>query len=376
MNVTDPRLEHAGQRVGNVLPLTPGQRAKLEERRRCRSFEAAEVDLPPLPEVPGMTSEAEGRYLYWLTSRAYMGAGAVVEVGSWLGCSTIHLAAGLKEAGHHRSLHCFDQFQWRHGHHMKAALPLRTGDDFQPYFERNVRLFYPYVQVTKTTIRDISWRGGPIEILFLDAPKTLVDLASIFAAFGPSLVPGLSLVVFQDYQHFPSYPIPAVVGRLESELALQHVVMPGATVSFEVVRPLDYDLAQPVAWNFARWTRDEAVAAWARILAPLPPVARSRVAPGLALLLYDSQGKKAAREVLAEMGRGEEMAAEWHRYGSYPFYDEYRALFRFVGAGPLHGKHSALDPLRWKVRQLRVHLIRPLKQAVRSWLEAAIHPGR
>src|SRR5262245_49516528 len=171
--------------------LTTEQRSRLEERRR-RPFDPLSVDLPVLPQVPGMIREEEGRYLYWLTSRAYAGAGAVVEVGSWLGRSTIHLAAGLRDAGYHDALHCFDQFSWRRSHGLKAPLPLSKGEDFQPYFERNVRPVCPSVRVTKTAIRDLSWDGGPVEILFLDAPKTLPDLSSILAVFGPHLMPGLS----------------------------------------------------------------------------------------------------------------------------------------------------------------------------------------
>src|SRR5258705_14025525 len=79
--------------------LSPAQRSRLECRNRFAVLDLSQLTLPALPDVPGMINETEARYLYWLTSQAYAGAGAVVEVGTWLGRSTLHLAAGLQEAG-------------------------------------------------------------------------------------------------------------------------------------------------------------------------------------------------------------------------------------------------------------------------------------
>ena len=87
-----------------------GQSARLAERLTPRFSNFSDVALPSMPALPGLVSEAECRYLYWLTSRGYTGAGAVVEVGTWLGLSTLHLACGLGTAGYSEALHCFDQF--------------------------------------------------------------------------------------------------------------------------------------------------------------------------------------------------------------------------------------------------------------------------
>ena len=56
--------------------------------------------LPPLPEVPTMLSPEERRYLYWLGNEVWSGRGCVVEIGSWLGGSTVCLAAGMRASGH------------------------------------------------------------------------------------------------------------------------------------------------------------------------------------------------------------------------------------------------------------------------------------
>ena len=124
------------------------QNALLSQRDLPQQSDFTDVKVPEMPDVPGMVSAAETRYLYWLTSQCYTGRGAVVEVGTWLGRSTSHLAAGLNAAGYHDHLHCFDRFQWTKTQSMKIQLPLNNGDSFQPYFEQNIRPMYPNLHVT------------------------------------------------------------------------------------------------------------------------------------------------------------------------------------------------------------------------------------
>src|SRR5262245_22404709 len=322
------------------------------------------VVLPSLPPVPGMIEEAEARYLYWLTSQTYKGAGAVVEVGTCLGRSSLHLAAGLRDAGYHDALYCFDQFVWRRSHATKAPLPLRRGENFQPFFESNVRPVYPNLHVTKTAIQSLTWSGGAIEILFLDAPKSLPDLSSVLAAFGPSLIPGVSVVVFQDYMHVPSFAVPLVLSCLEDDLEARHVLESGSAASFGVRKRLRFDTAQPVHWNFNGWSREETTAAWRRILDPVPQRGRSRMQGGLALTLYATHGRAVACQALREVEHSDELLATWQRFTTFPFYDRFRPLFRILGIRPRPGDRPLFASLRWKIRKVRSS-IRPLRRRVK-----------
>lgn len=127
--------------------------ARLQERSPILHYDFAAVELPDLPDVPGMISEYERKYLYWHTSKGYTGAGAALEVGTWLGCNTIHLGAGLRDSDYDGTLHCVDKYVWNryfNADHLKHGLRLDEGDDFQPYFEKNVRPVYPNLKVTKS----------------------------------------------------------------------------------------------------------------------------------------------------------------------------------------------------------------------------------
>lgn len=316
--------------------LSAEQLERLAARSKPRRSDFSEVALPDLPDVPGMVSEPECRYLYWLTSGHYVGAGEVVEVGSWLGRSTLHLAAGLRDAGYDDVLHCFDRFTWSQDFNPKAGLKLAEGADFLPMFERNVRPVYPKVKVSRVVIRELAWHGGPIEILFLDAPKRLPDISATLSAFAGALVPDLSIVVMQDYLHFPSYALAAVVSRLGSELELVHEVENASTVAFRVRKPLEVRFFQPTEWNFRTWTAQRAKELWQQVLKPLGPGGRARLEPGLGMLLYDLGSTQAAVEYVRSLTYTDEVRKQWQHFAESSLYPRYRPLFDAVGIRPRH----------------------------------------
>ena len=213
-------------------------------------------------------------------------------------------------------------------------LPLHRGDDFQPYFERNVRPVYPGLRVTKSELSHLVWAGGPIEILFLDAPKHLVDMSWALAALGPFLVPGLSVLVMQDYLHPPAYALSAVVSRLGESLRPLHIVQGGSTVAFMVTRPLDFGRAQPIDWNFSRWSLAEITDNWTRVCGSLPPEVRVRLWVGAALLLYRRRETRQAQGILRRLALDPEMSPQLQQQVAAILYRDYKPLFRAAGLQP------------------------------------------
>lgn len=284
----------------------------------------SDVRLPDLPPVPGMTSAAECRYLYWLASSQLGGKGQFVEIGSWLGRSSLHLAAGLDQAASAARLHCFDGFTWARSDPAKADLPLRPGDNFQSYFEANVAPFARFVTPTRTRIADISWSGAPVEVLFLDAPKKLPEITRCLEVFGPALIPGTSIIAIQDYQYFPAYALAASLYTLRDRLELVHVVLDGSTVAFRVTGAIDLARAKPADWDIARWSPAKIDESWQQILGMLPAPARDRLGPAKALHLYDCGAKAAATAAMRALPmtdfQREKIAglARSHTYLGYP----------------------------------------------------------
>ena len=70
---------------------------------------------PKLRRLYGMISQSERAYLYWYGRHIFTGKGDIVDLGCWLGSTTISLAMGLehnKQAGFNRLIHSYDEFVW------------------------------------------------------------------------------------------------------------------------------------------------------------------------------------------------------------------------------------------------------------------------
>lgn len=130
-------------------------------------------------EAPGLGGD-QVDYLYEL-SRGTSGRGAIVEIGTYLGKSTIGLAYGQKE---------------------KGGRPVRTIDLVEHHdLERNlsgagVREFVEVVVAPST--RAASGWAEPIELLWVDGDHSYRGVRADIRAWARHVVPG-GLLAFHDY---------------------------------------------------------------------------------------------------------------------------------------------------------------------------------
>lgn len=314
-------------------PLDAAETARrLEARRQPRVGDWEEVRIVDVPLIPAQISPGERRYLYWLASTGYCGVGTVVEIGSWLGASTAHLAAGLRDGGVPGRVHTHDRYKWGSESNSKYGLGLANGADFSGHFVRNLGPLAYLVEAWKGEIKDRVWPAdNPIEILFLDAPKSASLLERTLRIFGPALVPGQSMLVLQDYQHPPSYEIPLALEALGERLELTHVVTSGGTVSFNVAEGADLATAD-IAWVAAGVGDPDRVALlWDRLLARFEGAVRNRLLCGKAFWLHDVGRIDAAVALLAEIEFDARLAGGWRSWSALESMTRrYPALFATV----------------------------------------------
>jgi hypothetical protein len=175
-------------------------------------------------DTPGMILEEECKY-YSYIGQFYSGKGEVVELGPWLGNSTLHILKGLESNPNwaNRKLHVYDDFVWRSSWMDKWIL----NETMLPFKPNNHENFYPLFVHFTTQMRDhilaykrkiddydgnekiskLEWDKGPIEILYVDCGRTFSVNEAWFNIFSHAFIPGVTLLIMQDWRTHREVPL-------------------------------------------------------------------------------------------------------------------------------------------------------------------------
>lgn len=198
------------------------------------------AEIPPNIYYPrGMIGPEERRCFYWLARHALSGAGCIVDAGSFIGASTFCFAAGAAENTCFMKekdgklprpvVHAFDVVQVLESYVGEAIRkdfrPIAKGDSYLDIFEYQTALFASFIRLQEGDFLEKTWTGEPIEILFVDLAKTRQLNSHIVKEFFPSLIPGRSLLLHQDYFHcwHPYIHITMEYLRDEFDLLDEHI---------------------------------------------------------------------------------------------------------------------------------------------------------
>lgn len=179
--------------------------------------------------LKGMLGRQESLLFFHLARDVFTGRGTIVDAGSFLGKSASLFAAGLRDnriapAGSRR-VHCFDDFRVHEEGTVRYLAEefgrtVEVGDSFRDLFERQIAPCRNMLEVHAGDFLEARWSGGPIEILMVDIAKSPELWAKVLSELFPRLVPGVSLVVQQDY-HFDRSPmVPEGMEFLAPEIEL------------------------------------------------------------------------------------------------------------------------------------------------------------
>jgi len=207
--------------------------------------------------VPTMLVPEEKQYLFWLGRDAWDGKGLLLEIGPWLGGSTVCLASGMRASGRdaRERLHTVDSFLWRDFMATRAPLSLQSGESFEPYFRKNLEPFRDIVVAHARALPDDGVAepetnaahvplfeglpgGEPVSILFIDGAKSWRGMRHLLRVVSGRLQPGKSILVCQDFKYWSACWVPMMMARLEGLVEPVHNVLGGTTVAFRLVHPI------------------------------------------------------------------------------------------------------------------------------------------
>jgi hypothetical protein len=123
--------------------------------------------------IAGMLSPQELQYLYEYTKNEYSGLGEIVELGCWLGSSTIAMATGLventKPQVKNRQIHAYDIFIWEswmdscggvNGRNLKEKF--KPEDSFCEAYQRQTSAWENQICCHPGDLLQLGWQGGEI----------------------------------------------------------------------------------------------------------------------------------------------------------------------------------------------------------------------
>jgi hypothetical protein len=160
-----------------------------------------------------MITHEEEKY-YGYIGTLYQGVGEAIELGPWLGKSTVQIVRGLHRSPNFngRKLHVFDDFVWRPSWMNQCVsedMRLPEHADFRFLFDRFSHEASPDIIVSRAKIADydgnesrtqIRWDGRPIEVMYIDCGRTLIANEGWLNIFSKDFIPNVTLLIMQDWR--------------------------------------------------------------------------------------------------------------------------------------------------------------------------------
>lgn len=199
-----------------------------------------------------MTSLYEQKYFEEYASLIYSGAGEIVDLGCWLGSTTIPLAKGVAKNRNCKNktvrIHAFDYFVWEEwmeecvkGTRLQGRF--EPGEIFVEEFQQRIKPWSDYIRIHQDDLRHTTWTGGAIELLLIDAMKAFDISKAILKGFFTHLVAG-SFLIQQDFAHYYTSWIHLIQYRLQDYFKLEFVVPNSCSVVFQCVKEIPLELLE------------------------------------------------------------------------------------------------------------------------------------
>lgn len=219
----------------------------------------------PKQELLGMTIKWEQAYLQRTAEKEYSGTGEIVDYGCWLGSSIIPLAVGLernqKVKQKKKRIHAYDIFIWESWMeeivvNTSLAGKYKSGDNFEHEFHKKIAPWQNTIEVHAGDINEIGWQGDGIEIFHNDASKTWDLTNTMLQQFYPSLIPGISICVEQDFSNHYTPWVNLICYRLQDYFQPILHIPYSSSVIFKNVKKIPEELLN-ANYSFSSFSEKE-----------------------------------------------------------------------------------------------------------------------
>jgi len=256
--------EKKGARFAATLYLKQRDWRKADAVLERFGLDAEERDRIVLSSLPGMTSIDERWCLRRIVKEKYRGLGDILDLGCWLGSLTASLASGARQNARFdargRKIHAYDLFTWKDDWYRGLwdrigglGTPPQEGESFVQVFQQVTSAWSDLIAIHAGDLTKEKWTGGPIEILSVDAMKTVPVARHILLEHYACLVQGAH-VFHQDFCHDFTWWIHIHQYLLRDHFSVVDLLPKSGGVLFVLDRPIpaktlretaDANLSQP-----------------------------------------------------------------------------------------------------------------------------------
>lgn len=260
-------------------------------------------------DLLGMTSSTEQEFLERYGAGSYTGAGNVVDLGCWLGSTTIPLTRGLLKnpafQGSGRKVYAYDLFIWFDWMNSSTAGTdiygrYVEGDSFIDEFEKRTSEFGDLIETRAGDLKAIGWDRGVIEFLLVDAMKDFDMAGSIVKDFYPHLIECSSLVFHQDFAHYFTPWIHLIHWRFRDHFEFVEEIPQSTSVVFKCTRAIPQSDAEREL-SFAAFTDDDVEAAFDHSMSLVSAEKLANVAAAKVMWYLHQEDFDKARSVFADL---------------------------------------------------------------------------
>lgn len=282
----------------------------LQRFFRGKAAVAISADAKPAADdVVGMITERERTWFRRYAADIYSGAGAIVDLGCFVGSSTIALAEGLlanpNAVG--AKIHAYDRFlwddflkDWWNGKNLPP--PHIVNESVLPEFLDRTLAWHDQIIVHEQDLNVARWESGPIEFLLVDAMKSPELGEAISREFFSRLVPGKSYLAHQDFAHFFTSWIHLLQFRLRNHFDVVADVPKSGTVVFQCKKTLSPEDLRGISFHSS--PAEEIEEAFAYSLGIVSQDKRANIIAAKAMAYVHRGDLDRARQVLKTVSPG------------------------------------------------------------------------
>jgi len=245
-----------------------------------------------------MLFPAESSYLRNFAMARYRGLGELVDLGAWAGSSTLALGQGLAMNDRvdcsRKRIHAYDIFiweQWMSDIPWSSSLVkgYQNGDSFLPLYEKQIAAYEHLIATYPGDLNAMAEFPRDIEYLFVDVMKSWQLANTTIQKYFTKLIPGISIVHHQDYNHYFTPWIHLLMYRLRDHFVFEQYVEGTPSTVFAYTDEIPAEKLQQ-DYSFDSFSADEFEAAFEYSIrntgkSAWPSIASSRV------MAYIHQGK-------------------------------------------------------------------------------------